>query len=247
MTTLAFSTNAYTGFTLPEACDRIAEAGYRAVEVLADVPHAYPPTYDDHRARRLRERLEALGLACVAINANTAMGWFDPVPAELTFEPSLVSPDPRRRSARVEIIDKTPDDAPGDLQDRNQQLMRHYGIATDPRTVRTLLVALACARARERGERPPWETRTPPFVPFRVDFNTLGFPRFDTLEQFHAWVKEARASEHWRGDDYVLDSKVSNAGVEIVYPSFGYRIEHTGSVTLRQWLEDNAIPWPPEG
>jgi len=105
MITLAFSTNAYTAFTLAEACQRIADAGYRGVEVLADVPHAYPPAYEEHRARRLRERLETLDLACVAINANTAMGWFDPVPAELTFEPSLVSPDPRRRSARVEIIE----------------------------------------------------------------------------------------------------------------------------------------------
>jgi sugar phosphate isomerase/epimerase len=104
MTTLAFSTNAYTKFTLPQACDRIAAAGYRAVEVLADVPHAYPTGYGEHRAKRLRERLEGLGLGCVAINANTAMGWFDPVPEALTFEPSLVSPDPRRRSARVEII-----------------------------------------------------------------------------------------------------------------------------------------------
>jgi sugar phosphate isomerase/epimerase len=104
MMTLAFSTNAYTKFTLPEACDRIAAAGYRAVEVLADVPHAYPPTYEAHRAERLKERLETLGLRCVAVNANTAMGWFDPVPAALTFEPSLVSPDARRRGARVEII-----------------------------------------------------------------------------------------------------------------------------------------------
>jgi len=103
MVTLAFSTNAYTKFALPDACDRIAAAGYAAVEVLADAPHAWPPTYSDHQARRLKERLDSLGLRCVAVNANTAMGYFKPLPAALTFEPSLVSPDEVQRQDRVAI------------------------------------------------------------------------------------------------------------------------------------------------
>ena len=104
MITLAFSTNAYTNFPLPEACDRIAAAGYKAVEVLADVPHAYPVGYGVHEARRLRERLEGLDLRCVAINGNTAMGYFDPAPAALTFEPSLIAPQEVSRQDRLGII-----------------------------------------------------------------------------------------------------------------------------------------------
>jgi fructoselysine 3-epimerase len=104
MITLAFSTNAYTKHSLPEACDGIAAAGYRAVEILADAPHAYPPTYSDHQAQRLKERLAALKLRPVAINANTAMGYFDPLPQALTFEPSLISPDEVRREDRISII-----------------------------------------------------------------------------------------------------------------------------------------------
>ena len=104
MVTLAFSTNAYTKFTLPEACDRIAAAGYKAVEILADAPHAYPMSYSADQARRLRQRLAALGLRAVAINGNTAMGYFRPVPDALTFEPSLISPDEVRRRDRVAII-----------------------------------------------------------------------------------------------------------------------------------------------
>ena len=104
MIRLAFSTNAYTHFTLPEACDRIAAAGYRAVEILADVPHAYPPTYSEHEARRLCERLEGLNLSAVAINANTAIGYFHPPPERLTFEPSLISPDEVAREDRIGII-----------------------------------------------------------------------------------------------------------------------------------------------
>ena len=104
MITLAFSTNAYTNFSLPEACDRIAAAGYEAVEILADVPHAYPLTYSEHQARRLKERLDGLGLRPVAINANTAMGYFNPVPKNLTFEPSLISADEVRREDRIALI-----------------------------------------------------------------------------------------------------------------------------------------------
>jgi len=104
MITLAFSTNAYTNFPLPEACDRIAAAGYKAVEVLADVPHAYPVGYGVHEAERLRERLGGLGLRCVAINGNTAMGYFDPAPEALTFEPSLIAADEVHREDRLGII-----------------------------------------------------------------------------------------------------------------------------------------------
>jgi len=102
--TLAFSTNAYTKHSLTDACDHIAAAGYKSVEVLADQPHAYPPAYSEHEARRLVERLDALGLAVAAVNANTAMGYFTPVPTALTFEPSLLSPNEVHRQDRVRIL-----------------------------------------------------------------------------------------------------------------------------------------------
>ena len=104
MTTLAFSTNAYTKFALTDAVDRIAAAGYKAVEVLADAPHAWPPEYSEHQAKRLKERLDALGLRCAAVNGNTAMGYFRPLPSSLTFEPSLISPNEVHRQDRLRII-----------------------------------------------------------------------------------------------------------------------------------------------
>jgi sugar phosphate isomerase/epimerase len=103
MVTLAFSTNAYTKFALTDACDRIAAAGYKGVEILADAPHAYPETYSDHEAKRLKERLASLGLAPVAVNANTAMGYFKPLPTSLTFEPSLISPNEVHREDRIAL------------------------------------------------------------------------------------------------------------------------------------------------
>ena len=39
---LAFSTNAYLNFSFAEAVRRIAGIGYRGVEIMADVPHAWP-------------------------------------------------------------------------------------------------------------------------------------------------------------------------------------------------------------
>ena len=39
---LAFSTNAYTRFGLIDAIRDIAAAGFEGVEILADVPHAWP-------------------------------------------------------------------------------------------------------------------------------------------------------------------------------------------------------------
>ena len=65
---LAFSTNAFTGFPLAEALRRIAGHGYKAVEILADVPHAYPPTTGDadHVATVRREyHAEACSLELV--------------------------------------------------------------------------------------------------------------------------------------------------------------------------------------
>ena len=39
---LAFSSNAYLHFSIEETIARIAALGYRGIEMLADVPHAWP-------------------------------------------------------------------------------------------------------------------------------------------------------------------------------------------------------------
>ncbi|MGB2614837.1 MAG: sugar phosphate isomerase/epimerase [Phycisphaerae bacterium] len=105
MIQLAFSTNAYTRHGLAEACERIAAAGYRAVEILADVPHAYPGAELARTGKRLAERVRSLGLAAVAMNANTLMGYWTPVPTKLTFEPSLITRDDAQRNGRILLIE----------------------------------------------------------------------------------------------------------------------------------------------
>jgi fructoselysine 3-epimerase len=101
---LAFSTNAFTRFPLAEALERIAGHGYKAVEILADVPHAYPPTTSDADLDEIKRVLDDLGLAVSNLNANTMFGHWTDAPPEPFFEPSLVSTVPEFRDLREATI-----------------------------------------------------------------------------------------------------------------------------------------------
>jgi len=106
---LAFSTNAFTRFSLSDALRGIKEAGFSAVEVLADVPHAYPESLTaGHVAGIARER-DQLGLQVSNVNANCSFGYWRHAPPEPYFEPSLISPDPQFRADRTRLILKTLD------------------------------------------------------------------------------------------------------------------------------------------
>lgn len=106
---LAFSTNAYTRFPLIEALRGIKSAGFNAVEILADVPHAYPDTLDAAQIVVIRKELDRLGLAVSNVNANCSFGYWRDAPPEPYFEPSLISPNPKHREDRTRLIYKTLD------------------------------------------------------------------------------------------------------------------------------------------
>ncbi|WP_226006952.1 sugar phosphate isomerase/epimerase family protein [Natrinema salinisoli] len=101
MVELAFSTNAYTRHSLPEAVRRIADHGYAGVELLGDDPHAYFPEFGDDDRETVREALEETDLAVSNINANTAMGYYDDAPPSSFFEPSVIRADDEAREWRV--------------------------------------------------------------------------------------------------------------------------------------------------
>ncbi len=101
---LAFSTNAYTRFSLAAAVRRIAACGYRGVEILGDRPHAYPPEFSPQEVKELKALLDELGLAVSNFNANTMFGYWTDAPAEPFFEPSLVSESKKHRTARRKMI-----------------------------------------------------------------------------------------------------------------------------------------------
>src|SRR4051812_3997688 len=104
---LAFSTNAFTRFSLIEALRAIREAGYAGVEILADVPHAWPETLTESSVGEIRRELEKLGLSVSNINANCSFGYWKDAPPEPYFEPSLISPNPKHRADRTRMILKT--------------------------------------------------------------------------------------------------------------------------------------------
>jgi protein FrlC len=104
---LAFSTNAFTRFTLEEALRDIQAAGFAGAEILADRPHAYPGDVSPEMITKIRGQLASLNLAVSNVNANCTFGYWNDAPAEPYFEPSLISPYPDHRSDRVMLIGKT--------------------------------------------------------------------------------------------------------------------------------------------
>ncbi|WP_222918799.1 sugar phosphate isomerase/epimerase family protein [Natrinema sp. SYSU A 869] len=109
MVELAFSTNAYTQYDLPDAIRRIADHGYAGVELLGDEPHAYFPEFDDDDRDAVLKALEETGLAVSNINANTAMGYYDDAPPSAFFEPSVIRADDEAREWRVEYTKRAID------------------------------------------------------------------------------------------------------------------------------------------
>lgn len=101
MVQIAFSTNAYTRFELPEAVRRIADHGYEGVELLADEPHAYLPEFDAAAREALETALDETGLAVSNVNANTTVGYYDDAPPSAFFDPTIITSDDEERSWRV--------------------------------------------------------------------------------------------------------------------------------------------------
>ncbi len=103
---LAFSTNAFTRFSVVHAIEAAARVGYAGVEILADEPHVYP-TKMDLLTRDVVRALERTNLRVSNVNANCTFGYWKDAPAEPYFEPSLLSPVKTRRDDRIAMIRRT--------------------------------------------------------------------------------------------------------------------------------------------
>ena len=93
---LAFSTNAFKQVSLEESLRQIAACGYSGVEIMADVPHAYPPHMDPHRRKAVADLCRELRLTITNLNAFTLFAQGD------TWHPSWIEPDPAARARRIE-------------------------------------------------------------------------------------------------------------------------------------------------
>jgi sugar phosphate isomerase/epimerase len=97
---LAFSTNAYLKYPFMEAAGRIASIGYDGLELMADVPHAWPAGLLDGTKRALRADMERNRLAFSNVNAfmmNAINDFRQPY-----WYPSFIEPDPHYRRVRID-------------------------------------------------------------------------------------------------------------------------------------------------
>jgi sugar phosphate isomerase/epimerase len=97
---LAFSTNAYLKHPFEEAAARIASLGYEGLELLADVPHAWPAGLLENQKRGILEAMDRYRLAFSNINAfmmNAVNDYRQPY-----WHPSFIEPDRHYRQVRID-------------------------------------------------------------------------------------------------------------------------------------------------
>jgi sugar phosphate isomerase/epimerase len=98
--TLAFSSNAYLDVPVEEAIARIAGAGYKGIELLADVPHAWPAGLLEIQKETIRRAIREHGLTISNINAFMMNAVADP--RQPYWHPGWIDPDPHYRAIRRE-------------------------------------------------------------------------------------------------------------------------------------------------
>lgn len=97
---LAFSSNAYMHFSIEDTIRQIAELGYSGIEVLADVPHAWPAGLLEERKQSIRGQLAKHNLAISNVNAFMMNAIADP--RQPYWHPGWTDPDPHYRAIRRE-------------------------------------------------------------------------------------------------------------------------------------------------
>ncbi len=91
---LAFSTNAFRNYSIEQTISILAKAGYDAIELMCDVPHAFPPL-SMKQLRSIQNSLEENKIGISNLNGfmMCAVGDF--------HHPSWIDPDPLVRKKRI--------------------------------------------------------------------------------------------------------------------------------------------------
>jgi sugar phosphate isomerase/epimerase len=100
MIRLAFSTNAYMRHPFAEAASRIAAIGYEGLELMADVPHAWPAGLLEGPKQEIRAAMEANGLTFSNVNAFMMNAIADH--RQPYWYPSFIEHDPGYRRVRID-------------------------------------------------------------------------------------------------------------------------------------------------
>ena len=92
----AFSTNAFKKYSLVETINVLAEIGYKGIEILSDIPHAYPKTQSDSDISEIRQLISRLDIRLCNLNAFTLFAIGD------TYHPSWIESDANYRKLRID-------------------------------------------------------------------------------------------------------------------------------------------------
>jgi sugar phosphate isomerase/epimerase len=93
---LAFSTNAFKKYSLEESIRLIKEIGYEGVEILCDIPHAYPPHLKEENIVSIKETVSENKIEISNLNAFTLYAITD------VYHPSWIENDDRLRELRIQ-------------------------------------------------------------------------------------------------------------------------------------------------
>ncbi len=97
---LAYSSNAYLNFSIENTISRIAALGYEGLELLADVPHAWPAGLLEEQKQVIRRCLDRHHLKISNVNAFMMNAVADP--RQAYWHPSWIEPDRHYRAIRRE-------------------------------------------------------------------------------------------------------------------------------------------------
>jgi sugar phosphate isomerase/epimerase len=97
---LAFSTNAYLKYPFEEAAARISAIGYEGVELLADVPHAWPAGLLDVQKQAILKAVDRSRLAFSNVNAFMMNAVNDR--RQPYWHPSFIEPERHYRQVRID-------------------------------------------------------------------------------------------------------------------------------------------------
>lgn len=92
---LAFSSNAFRRFTLQDSIAILSTIGYDGIEIMADIPHAYPPNLTKKDIGSIQDALKRHGMEVSNINAFMLRAIGD------VYRPSWIERDRKSREERI--------------------------------------------------------------------------------------------------------------------------------------------------
>ncbi len=92
---LSFSSNAFKKFSLDNSIREISKIGYKGVEILCDIPHAYPPQFSEEQAKKIKNLISDLNIGISNLNAFTLYAIGN------VYHPSWIEADNKLREIRV--------------------------------------------------------------------------------------------------------------------------------------------------